>query len=71
MKTITIDEFITMSVKELDKLVDSNSQLNESDQKSNSVKIDMKGQSIRDMVEKYNLLSIDQVKKNIKDKLNR
>ena len=71
MKKITIDEFINMPIDELNKMIDDNSHINEDNQETCGINIDMNGLSISDYVEKYDLLTIDQVRKNVMKKLNR
>lgn len=69
MKRITIDEFITMPVRELSKLIDDNSHKIEKSQDTGGIEVDMNGLSISDLVEKYNLLTIDQIRENVMKKL--
>lgn len=67
MKTITIAEFINMPIDELNRLIDDHPSNN---QNTGGLDIDLNGLSISDYVDKYDLLTINQVRENVMKKLN-
>lgn len=70
MRKITIDEVMTMPIEELSRLIDENSFIDENGHETNSIDIDMCGLSIKDIVEKYGCITMEQLSDNIKRKLN-
>ncbi len=69
MKTISIEEYIEMPIEDLGRLMSSSTSFTDAGHECSGVKVDMHGLLISDLVEKYDLLTIDQVRDRIMTKL--